>query len=78
MPKKGTGFVSYADDNTPYCFGKSTEEEITKLEASSRTIFKWFENNDMEANPDKYHMLVGKKGSLFVNISKNEIPNTKN
>ena len=70
-------FVSYADDYTPYCPGKSPEELITKLEESSRTISKWFENTDMKANPDKCHMLVSKNGSFIANIRENKISNTK-
>ena len=60
--KKNASFVSYADDKTSYCLGKSSKVVITKLEASSRTFFKWFENNNIEANPDKYHRFVGKQG----------------
>ena len=42
-------FVSYADDNTPYCGGKTPEEVINQLEKSSKSIFEWFENNGMKA-----------------------------
>ena len=45
-------FASYADDNTPYCIGKTPEEVISQLEKSSKSIFEWFENNGMKANPD--------------------------
>ena len=38
-------FASYADDNTPYCAGKTPEEVIIQLEKSSKSIFEWFENN---------------------------------
>ena len=43
-------FASYADDNTPYCIGKTPEEVISQLEKSSKSIFEWFENNGMKAN----------------------------
>ena len=75
--QNNTGFVSYNDDHMQYCLGRSPEEVITKLEESSRTNFKWFENNGMEANPDKYHMLVSKNGSLVANIDKIEVSNIK-
>ena len=48
-------FASYADNNTPYCMGKTTEEVINRLEKSSVSISEWFENNGMKANPDKCH-----------------------
>ena len=43
-------FASYADDNTPYCIGKTPEEVISQLEKSSKSILEWFENNGMKAN----------------------------
>ena len=33
-------FASYADDNTPYCIGKTPEEVISQLEKSSKSIFE--------------------------------------
>ena len=33
-------FISYADDNTPYCIGKTPEEVISWLEKSSKSIFQ--------------------------------------
>ena len=48
---KKVDFVSYADDNAPYCIGKTPEEVISQLEKSSISIFEWFENNGMKAKP---------------------------
>ena len=45
--------ASYADDNT----GNSIEEVIQKLENAAKTLFQWFNDNQMEANPDKCHFL---------------------
>ena len=50
-------FESYADDDTPYCIGKTPEEVISQLEKSSKSIFEWFENNGLKGNPDKCHLL---------------------
>ena len=33
-------FASYADDNTTYCIGKTSEELISQLEKSSKYIFE--------------------------------------
>ena len=57
-------FASYADDNTSYCIGKTPEEVISQLEKSSKSIFEWFENNVMKANPDKCHLLLSKNENL--------------
>ena len=57
-------FASYADDNTPYCRGRTPEEVIRQLKKSSISIFKWFGNNGMKANPDKCLLLLSKKGNF--------------
>ena len=74
---KDVDFASYADDNTPYCIGKTTEEVISYLEKSSISIFEWFENNGMKANPDKCHLLLSKNGNFEANINENRISNKK-
>ena len=58
---------------TPNCLGESPTEAITKFEVSSKTIFKWFENNGMKANPDKRQMFVSKNGSFVANTGENKI-----
>ena len=37
---KDVDFASYADDNTPYCIGKTNEEVISQLEKSLTSIFE--------------------------------------
>ena len=70
-------FASYADDNTPYCIGKTPEEVISQLEKSSKSIFEWFENNGLKGNPDKCHLLLSKNDNFEANINENRIFNTK-
>ena len=70
-------FASYADDNTPYCIGKTPEEVISQLEKSSKSIFAWFENNGMKANPDKCHLLLSKNENFEANVNENRITNTR-
>ena len=74
---KDVNVASYADDNTPYCISKTTEEVISQLEKSSISIFEWFENNGMKANPDKCHLLLSKNGNFEANINENRISNKK-
>ena len=69
-------FASYADDNTPYCLGKTPEEVISQLEKSSKSNFEWFENNGMKANPDKCHLFLSKNENFEANINENRISNT--
>ena len=74
---KDVDFESYADNNTPYCIGKTPEEVIIQLEKSPISIFEWFENNGMKANPDKCYLLLNKNGNFEANINGNRISNTK-
>ena len=50
--------MSYADDNTPFLVGRESEIVISELSTITKTIFNWFENNGMKANPDKCHLIV--------------------
>ena len=70
-------FANFADDNTPYYIGKTPEEVISQLERSSKSIFEWFENNGMKANPNKCHLLLSKNENFEANINENRISNTR-
>ena len=50
--------ANYADDNTPYTTGNSIEEVIQKLKNAVKTLFQWFSDNHIKANPDKCHFYV--------------------
>ena len=50
-------FASYADDNTPFFVGGDLNV-ILKLQNASKTLFKWFNDNQMKANPDKCHFVA--------------------
>ena len=62
---------------TPYCIGKTPEEVISQLEKSSKSIFEWFENNGMKANPDKCHLFLSKNENFEANTNENRISNTR-
>ena len=48
--------MSYADNNTPYTTDESTEKVIVKLEIEAESLCKWFTDDQMKANPDKYYL----------------------
>ena len=50
-------FSNYAGNNAACCIGKTPEEVISQLQKSSKSIFEWFENNGLESNSDKCHLL---------------------
>ena len=50
-------FASYADDNTPFFVGDDLNDVILKLQNASKIFFKWFNDNQRKANPDKCHFI---------------------
>ena len=52
------GSANYADDNTPYSTGNGIHNIISDLEQASDILSKWFIDNYLKANPDKYHVLL--------------------
>ena len=52
---------------------KTPEEVISQSEKSSKSVFEWFENNGMKANPDKCYLLLSKNENFETNINENRI-----
>ena len=65
--------ASYADHNTPYITGNSVEEVIQKLENAEQTLFQWFSDNQMKANPDKCHFLCNSNSEVSLTIETQKI-----
>ena len=59
-----TDFASYADDNAPYVSADTIDEVIERLETASGKLFKWFTDNRMKANQDKYHLIISKNENV--------------
>ena len=57
LPKDG--IANYADDNTPYSTGTRIHN-IFDLEQASDILSKWFMDNYLKANSEKYHVLLRK------------------
>ena len=70
-------FASYADDNTPYTTGENIKEVVTKLKKETLSLFKWFSDNQMKANPDKCHLLINRDCKQEIEISNISIKNSK-
>ena len=58
MHLKDIDFTSYADNNTSYTEHESIDQVISRLEETDKSLFKWFTDNQMEANPGKCHLLL--------------------
>ena len=50
---KGIDLSSYADDNTPFISEATPENVVSSLENCSTSLFEWFSNNQMKANPEE-------------------------
>ena len=69
-------FASYADDNTPFFVGNDLDEVIFNLQNASITLFQWFKDNQMKANPDKCHFLCSSNSNKSIMIENEEICNS--
>ena len=50
---EGIDLSSYADDNTPFISEATPENVVSSLENCSTSLFEWFSNNQMKANPEE-------------------------
>ena len=70
--------ASYANDNTPYTTGNSIEEVIQNLQNAAQTLFQWFSDNQMKANPDKCHFICNSNSEVSLTIETQKIKKTVN
>ena len=49
---------NFADDTTPFICNKNLDFVLNELERNSNIAIDWFQNNYMEMNSDKSHLLV--------------------
>ena len=69
--------ASYANDKTPYTTGNSIEEVIQKLESAVKTLFQWFSDSRMKANPDKCPFLCNSNSKVSLTLETQKIKNSK-
>ena len=69
--------ASYTDDNTLYITANSMDEVIEKLENAAKTLFRWFSDNEMKANPDKRHFLCSSNREVSLTIETQIIKNSQ-
>ena len=69
--------ASYADDNTPYSAGNTVDEVLCSLQNSSKSMFDWFENNGMRANPEKSDLILTKPNTIETQICGETINSTE-
>ena len=69
-------FANYADDNTPFLVGDDLNDVILKLQNASKTLFKWFNHNQIKANPDKCHFICSPSIKTSIMIENKQIRNS--
>ena len=50
--------VNYADDNTISCYDKSVDVVTARLTQVSDVMIQWFKTNFMQANPNKFQLIL--------------------
>ena len=71
-----TNIANFADDNTPYLSAKNVEDVIESLERASVSLFRWFENNLLKGNVDKFHFLESPSQEISLNANNFKIKNS--
>ena len=69
--------ASYADDATPYETGGNSAYVKHNLEVLGNTLLNWFNDNSIEANPGKYHLLLSGNESSKITIGNETISSSK-
>ena len=69
--------ANYADDNTPYTFGKCGTEVISQLQEETIQLFKWFSDNGLKANADKCHLLSSMCNNTTIQICNGSVTSSK-
>ena len=69
-------FASYADGNTLCFVGDDLSDVILKLRNVSKPLFKWFNENQMKANPEKCHFICSSSIKPSITIENEQISNS--
>ena len=63
-----TNIINYADDTTLYDCEPDMDLVLSKLEKDTSTVFQWFQNNYLEANSGKSHLLTASDNIQDINV----------
>ena len=62
--------------NFPYMEVNDIDEVITILQSDSIQLFKWFSDNQMNANKDKCHLVISNNEKVSMKIDNIELENS--
>ena len=60
---ENSDIINFADDNTVSAMANTIPDLLKILESESDVAIKWFQNNDMIVNPDKFQAIIVNKHS---------------
>jgi len=61
---ENSDLYNFADDNTITAFANTISELINALETESEIAIRWFNDNEMIVNPDKFQaIIINRKGN---------------
>ena len=67
---------NYADDNSPFTVAPNMPTVLTQLENESKLLLNWISNNQLKANPNKFHLVLSEKDtSLSIQVAGFDIKN---
>ena len=69
--------ANYANDNTLHITKRHLQTVLTDLKEESHILLKWFTDNFLKANPEKYHLLISTTEKRHLNAEGIEISNSK-
>ena len=67
---------NFADDNSPFTTAPNISSVLQRLTSESKLLLDWIKNNQLKANPDKFHLILSEKDeSISINVAGFEIEN---
>ena len=63
-----TDICNFADGNTIYSCAKSVNDVIENLQSDLKVVLKWFQDNQMMANPGKFQFMILSKNTINKSI----------
>ena len=70
---KNSDLFNYADDNTISAWGNCIEDLINILESESEIAIKWFSENKMIVNPDKFQAIIVNRHGRFDPVNEHQL-----
>ena len=74
-----SNIANYADDNSPYACKANSDLVITQLQEDTSKLLRWFSDNSLKANPDKFHLITSDTDeNISITVGQYNIHNSNN